>query len=199
MLERLKVYMKASKIIITSGYRCREHEMEVGNKSGKGYHTTGHAVDINVWKNASERFTQKEIALALEDLNWIGGIGLINSNTAVHIDNRGSKYYFNERNANKKINNEQSFYKFYGVKSLKDIVKNKYKLSNQTMEYLMNYKYSKDLLERLSKKTAKVTDGTLQENIKQMFKFADETMIYLCSYGYSDDLLEKLFKGSSNE
>lgn len=113
LLEKLFTYMNANKIVITSGYRTAEHEKAVGNASGKGYHTTGQAVDINVWKTASVRYSQKEIALALEDLNWQGGIGLINSDTAVHIDNRGKKYYFNERNGNRSIG--ESFYKYYGV------------------------------------------------------------------------------------
>ena len=102
--------MSAYKIIITSGYRNTAHEIKVGNKSGKGYHTTGDAVDINVWKNAKERYTSKEICLALEDLEWRKGIGII-SNTAVHIDTRIIKYYFDERDNNKSIGN--SFYDYY--------------------------------------------------------------------------------------
>ena len=121
LLEKLFAYMKADKIVITSGYRCAQHEKEVGNASGKGYHTTGQAVDINVWKDATTRYTQKEIALALEDLGWIGGIGLINSNTAVHIDNRGKQYYFDERNGNKTIGT--SFYNHYGVKKESELDK----------------------------------------------------------------------------
>ena len=46
---------------------------------------------------------------------------MINSNTAVHIDNRGKQYYFDERNGNKTIGT--SFYKHYGVKKESELDK----------------------------------------------------------------------------
>lgn len=158
ILERLFDYLHCSKIIITSGYRCSNYEKIVGNKSGKGYHTTGQAVDINCWKNDKERFSSKEIALALEDLGWNKGIGII-SDTAVHIDSRDTKYYFDERNNNKSIGS--SFYTFYGVdrdKNVKeaiDIIASKVDIDSEfwKLNYSTNEgkKYYKDLLIKISK------------------------------------------------
>lgn len=144
ILEKLFKYMNAYKIVITSGYRTTRHEKEVGNKSGTGFHTLGQAVDINVWKNTFTRFTSQEIALALEDLEWKKGIGLI-TNTAVHIDSRTNKYYFNESNGNKTIGN--SFYTFYNVPKIDkwNNVKEWLNCSDATIDYLKNYKYADDL------------------------------------------------------
>lgn len=149
LLEKLFAYMKASKIIITSGYRCTQHEKEVGNASGKGYHTTGQAIDINVWKNNSTRYTQKEIVLALEDLEWRKGIGLINSDTAVHIDNRATQYYFDERNGNRTIGT--SFYKHYGVKKETELDKAVDKLANANIITSADYwKNKKERIKNIS-------------------------------------------------
>ena len=113
ILEKLFEYLNAYKIVITSGYRTNAHELSLPGGVKNGYHTKGMAVDINVWKNKTERYTSKEICLALEDLGWNHGIGII-SNTAVHIDSRSNKYWFDERNHCKSIGD--SFYTFYGVK-----------------------------------------------------------------------------------
>ena len=146
ILEKLFSKMNAYKIIITSGYRCNKYEMSLKGGVKNGYHTKGMAVDINVWKNDKERFSSKDICLALEDLGWNKGIGIISA-TAVHIDSRASKYWFDERKGNLSIGN--SFYVYFGVKTLREQVKDKYNFSEETMQYLDKYKYSKDLYQKL--------------------------------------------------
>lgn len=118
ILDKLFDYMKAYKIIVTSGYRTAAHEKAVGNKSGTGYHVLGQAADINVWKSSTERFTAKEIVLALNDLGWNHGIGYI-TNTAVHVDTRDSKYWFDERydcKSIKTIRGTDNWYDYFGIK-----------------------------------------------------------------------------------
>ncbi len=151
ILEKLFIRMNAYKLIITSGYRTTEHEMTLSNSAVNGYHTKGQAVDINVWKNSNERYSSKEIALALEDLGWNHGIGLV-TKTAVHIDSRPSKYYFDESNHNKSIGN--SFYTFYKVQKVDYIanVKKRFDFTNETMEYLLKYLYKDDLIYKLATK-----------------------------------------------
>ena len=146
ILEKLFVKMKADKIVITSGYRTPAHEKNVGNKSGTGYHVQGMAVDINVWKNSNTRFTAKEIVLALDDLGWNHGIGYI-TNTAVHIDSRDSKYWFDERyscKSIKSIRGSNDWYEYFGVKRVEDDLTKaikelaKRKIINETF-WLNNY------------------------------------------------------------
>ncbi|MCQ2976917.1 MAG: D-Ala-D-Ala carboxypeptidase family metallohydrolase [archaeon] len=118
ILEKLFDYMSAYKIVITSGYRTSAHEKAVGNKSGTGYHVKGQAVDINVWKNSKTRYNSKDIAIALENLGWNRGIGII-SETAVHVDSRDNLYWFDERyncNSIKTIKGTNSWYDYFGVK-----------------------------------------------------------------------------------
>lgn len=148
ILEALFQYMNAYKIVITSGYRTTAHEKAVGNKSGKGYHTTGNAVDINIWKNKKERYTSKEICLALEDLFWQQGIGII-SHTAVHIDSRSNKYYFNEQNGNKSIGT--SFYTYYNEKTNREKTKERFGFDEEiTMKFLDKHPFSNSLYQKLA-------------------------------------------------
>lgn len=148
LLEKLFQKMNAYKIIITSGYRCNNYEMSLKGGVKNGYHTKGMAVDINVWKNDKTRYSSKDICIALEDLSWKHGIGII-STTAVHIDSRTSKYWFDERKGNASIGN--SFYTYFGVKNNRQKVKEKFTLAEETMKYLDKYKYANELYIKLLK------------------------------------------------
>ena len=104
ILEKLYAYLKCSKIIITSGYRTPEYDKKVGG-SGKGYHTTGQAADINCWhivNGKEERYHGSVICCALQELKWCHGIGWI-AGCAVHIDTRTNQYWFDEQNHNRSI------------------------------------------------------------------------------------------------
>lgn len=54
-------------ILISSGYRCQEHNSQVGGVA-KSRHTTGHAIDISVYKNEENPVTLEEKLDALERL-----------------------------------------------------------------------------------------------------------------------------------
>lgn len=150
ILEKLFTKMQADRIIITSGYRCNTYELSLPGGVFNGYHTQGKACDINVWKNRCERYTSKEICLALEDLGWNHGIGII-SDTAVHIDTRENKYWFDERNGNKSIG--ASFYTYFNEKTNRDIVKERFGFDEDvTMKYLDNHPFAEALYEKLATK-----------------------------------------------
>lgn len=160
LLEKLFKKLDAHKIIITSGYRCNKYELSLKGGVKNGYHTKGMAVDINVWKNDKERYTSKEICLALEDLGWSGGIGII-TETAVHIDTRASKYWFDERNYCRSIGT--SFYKFFKVDKNENLNKaidklaSKYEINAEwwKIHYEDDYgkKAIKDLIIKIADKT----------------------------------------------
>lgn len=120
ILEELFSYLNCTSIRINSGYRTNEHEMSLSGGVKNGYHTKGMAVDINCYKKG-KRITSQEICLALEDLGWKHGVGII-SPYAVHVDSRPNKYYFTEIGGVKSIGN--SFYDYYNIKkaSSKDLV-----------------------------------------------------------------------------
>lgn len=115
ILERLYSYLGCSKIVITSGYRTAAHDKAVGG-SGKGYHTTGQAADINCWHKVGgkeERYHGSDICCALQSLGWHHGIGWI-AGAAVHVDTRKSRYWFDETNGNRSIGND--WYTFFAAK-----------------------------------------------------------------------------------
>lgn len=153
LYQRLGCYM----LIINSGYRTNEHEKSLSNSVLNGYHTQGRAVDFNAYKSKTELYTAKEICLALEDLGWNKGIGLI-SNTGVHIDSRDKKYYFDERNSNRSIGD--SFYIYYNeVKNQKyydaiDRVADKYKINKEWWKEHFEDDFGKNAIKDLFLKIA---------------------------------------------
>lgn len=99
ILERLYNFLGCSKIIITSGYRSPSYDRSIGC-SGRGYHTTGQAADVNCWhfvNGKEKRYHGSEICCALQELGWHRGIGWI-AGCAVHIDTRTTQYWFDEQN-----------------------------------------------------------------------------------------------------
>lgn len=93
-LEKLFEWLPNVKAInITSGYRSIAHSKAIGASGAKDNHHIGIAADIKVKKNDNTFYKPAEVACALQDNGWEGGIGLMR--TALHID-AGSKYYFDE-------------------------------------------------------------------------------------------------------
>lgn len=85
MLEKLRV--KAGKpIIITSGYRCPKHSVNVGGYANDA-HTVGIAADITI-----DGYTPWEVAAMAEEIGFTG-IGVMSG--ATHVDIRNSDNYSN--------------------------------------------------------------------------------------------------------
>lgn len=95
---------------ISSSYRTPEWSVHVGGTS-KDEHTKGNASDIFVKLKNGKLLSSKEICLAMEDMGYTSGGVLIINDNYVHIDVRGKKIYYDERN--KKSFN--SFYEYFGI------------------------------------------------------------------------------------
>lgn len=78
-----------TKVIISSGYRCRERDLAVGG-SGKGQHTVGNAMDCCFYKG-SYIVSAEDICCWAQDYGF-PGIAYIDKNY-VHLDTRTSGTY----------------------------------------------------------------------------------------------------------
>ena len=86
LLERMRQGLGFA-IIINSGYRCPEHNKEIGG-SLKSWHML-YATDVR--PNHGSRFTQQLVALyAMADLLDFGGIGCYD--TFIHLDMRPNRW-----------------------------------------------------------------------------------------------------------
>lgn len=90
-LERLRTTLAASKygcskIIVTSGFRTKAHDIAVGG-SGTGQHTLGKAADIICYTSTGAVYSAKSICNILSGYGDVYGIGYI-SKTATHVDMR---------------------------------------------------------------------------------------------------------------
>lgn len=74
---------------ITSGYRCPEHNLAVGDSGASGPHTTGRAVDIAVSRERASRLVKAALGMGFM------GIGLKQhgpeSGRFVHVDTLASR------------------------------------------------------------------------------------------------------------
>lgn len=113
-LEMLFPVLGAKWCIVSSGYRCREHDKRVGG-SGYGQHTTGRAADVCFFDEENKPISSKIVSCKAQDLG-IPGIANINKKfNFIHLDTRTSgKYYGNEIFGYNTVTND--FYKYYGIK-----------------------------------------------------------------------------------
>lgn len=94
-LQNLIEVVGADKAVITSGYRCPTHSINVGG-SATDYHTKGYAADVKFYKGNTELCT-KMIACKAQDLGFTGIANIDSTYTAIHLDVRsGSKWYGDE-------------------------------------------------------------------------------------------------------
>jgi uncharacterized protein YcbK (DUF882 family) len=70
-------------IVISSGYRCKQHPLEI-NKKNIGQHQLGKAVDIKIPKG----LTKKQLLIIILTISQIKGIGLPVDSDYIHIDTR---------------------------------------------------------------------------------------------------------------
>ena len=95
-LEKLYRVLDCSRIVVTSGYRCPDHDKAVGG-NGTGQHTKGNAADIICYGQDGNIISTKKVACKAQDIGF-GGIGNIDRTyTAIHVDVRtGAKWYGDE-------------------------------------------------------------------------------------------------------
>ena len=77
-LEQLRDELKCSKIEISSGYRCVQHDKNVGG-SGRGQHTKGNAADVCCYDQSGKPIDNKIVCCTAEDIGF-NGIARIKGN-----------------------------------------------------------------------------------------------------------------------
>lgn len=116
-LEKLYRVLDCSKIIVTSGYRCPDHDKAVGG-NGTGQHTKGNAADIICYGQDGSIISTKKVAWKAQDIGF-RGIGNIDSTyTAIHVDVRtGAKWYGDEAvRGGTSGSVTDDFYRYYSTK-----------------------------------------------------------------------------------
>lgn len=97
-LEHLITKLKASKCIISSGYRCAVYDVKIGGF--KGRHYEGLAADCCFYDKNGKIIPSKIVICAAYDMKELNGIAKIDNNY-VHLDNRqGSTYRGDETKSN---------------------------------------------------------------------------------------------------
>ena len=92
-LEKLYAKLNCSKIIITSGYRCANHDKNVGG-SGTGQHTKGNAADTCCYGQDGQPISSKIVCCAAQDIGFNGIANITTAYQYTHVDVRsGSKWY----------------------------------------------------------------------------------------------------------
>lgn len=125
LLENLLVKLGAAHGNIYSGYRCPDYDKKVGG-SGKGPHTLGMGVDMRFVDSKGKPFKSSTVALALEDMGHVYGIGYRSGGSAdssgnTHIDTKNRKWYGDESISHSLSiwnikKGAYSFYDYLGIK-----------------------------------------------------------------------------------
>ena len=112
-LEQLYDSLECSKIIVTSGYRCPEHDRAVGG-NGSGQHTKGTAADVICYNCNKETISSKLVSCAAQEIGFTGIANIDAQYDKTHLDIRTSdKWYGNEIYGNKTITDD--FYRYYNL------------------------------------------------------------------------------------
>lgn len=112
-LERLYTALNCSKIIVTSGYRCPEHDKAVGGTSS-GQHTKGTAADVCCYGQDGQPISSKTVCCKAQDLGFTGIANITNSYQYTHLDVRASgRWYGDETKGNSTVTDD--FYSYFGI------------------------------------------------------------------------------------
>ena len=110
-LEKLFEALDCSKIIISSGFRCKEHDISVGG-TGTGQHTLGKAADFCCYDSGGNPIASYKVCCAAQDIGFTG-IARING-SYTHCDVRSNgKWYGDETQGNGTVTSD--FYECYKV------------------------------------------------------------------------------------
>ena len=113
-LEALYTALNCSKIIVTSGYRCPEHDKVVGGTSS-GQHTKGTAADVCCYGQDGQPISSKTVCCKAQDLGFGGIANITSSYQYTHLDVRtGYRWLGDETKGNGTVT--EDFYKYFGIK-----------------------------------------------------------------------------------
>lgn len=112
-LEKLYAKLNCSKIIVTSGFRCAEHDKNIGG-SGTGQHTKGNAADICCYGQDGHPISSKTVCCTAQDIGFTGIANINASYQYTHVDVRtGSKWYGDETKGNNSVTSD--FHSYFGI------------------------------------------------------------------------------------
>lgn len=113
-LEKLYNRLNCSKIRITSGYRCPEHDLSVGGSS-TGQHTKGTAADIICYDVNGNPISSRDVCCAAQDEGFTGIANITLDFIYTHVDVRSEGvWYGDETKGNGTVTDD--FYKYFDVK-----------------------------------------------------------------------------------
>lgn len=113
-LEDLYTTLNCSKIIVTSGYRCPEHDKAVGGTSS-GQHTKGTAADVCCYGQDGQPISSKTVCCKAQDLGFGGIANITAAYQYTHLDVRtGYRWLGDEVKGNGTVT--EDFYKYFGIK-----------------------------------------------------------------------------------
>lgn len=116
-LEKLYRVLDCSRIVVTSGYRCPDHDKAVGG-NGTGQHTKGNAADIICYGQDGSVISTKKVACKAQDIGFRGIGNIDRTYTAIHVDVRtGAKWYGDEAvRGGTSGSVTDDFYRYYSTK-----------------------------------------------------------------------------------
>ena len=118
-LEKLRSTLDCKSIVITSGYRCPDHDAEVS--TGKGQHTKGTAADIVCYGQDGKPINSKLVCCKAQDLGFTGIANITSNYDCTHVDVRESgKWYGDEVLGNGNITSD--FYSYFGIRKSNTIL-----------------------------------------------------------------------------
>ena len=113
-LEALYTALNCSKIIVTSGYRCPDHDKAVGGTSS-GQHTKGTAADVCCYGQDGQPISSKTVCCKAQDLGFGGIANITAAYQYTHLDVRtGYRWLGDEVKGNGTVT--EDFYKYFGIK-----------------------------------------------------------------------------------
>ena len=121
-LEALYTALNCSKIIVTSGYRCPEHDKAVGGTSS-GQHTKGTAADVCCYGQDGQPISSKTVCCKAQNLGFGGIANITSSYQYTHLDVRtGYRWLGDETKGNGTVT--EDFYKYFGIEKSEPETKN---------------------------------------------------------------------------
>ena len=121
-LEALYATLNCSKIIVTSGYRCPEHDKAVGGTSS-GQHTKGTAADVCCYGQDGQPISSKTVCCKAQNLGFGGIANITSSYQYTHLDVRtGYRWLGDETKGNGTVT--EDFYKYFGIEKSEPETKN---------------------------------------------------------------------------
>lgn len=113
-LEKLFEALGCSKIIVNSGYRCPDHDRNVGG-NGSGPHTKGIAADIVCYDGAGRKLDSRKVCCAAQDIGFGGIANIDGSYTAAHVDVRTENFWKGDEVKGTTFSVTSDFYTYYGL------------------------------------------------------------------------------------